>query len=500
MHTGPSTVKTQVRTRPHSGTGPVAWALAGFVLAALLVIACGGSPAPSTPTPTPSTPTPTPTPTPRPNMIFVVADDLDAVSIASMPRLQGLLVQQGVSFRNALSTNPICAPSRASLLTALQAHNHGVWYNSGGPKILHDSGLEQSTVAMRLQQAGDKTALIGKYLNGYNGEDPPAGWEEWQAVYSSVGSDAYYNYIIREKTRAVDYGSAPADYLTDVLAQRAVTFVRQASQENRPFFLWLAPSAPHRPAIPAPRHASDFATARAPRTPSFNEADVSDKPAYVRAMPLLTPADIDEADALCRDRLRTMLAVDEALASLVEAVTQAGQMSNTWFVFTSDNGFMMGQHRFARGKDAPYEPSLLVPLVVRGPSTPANVARDQMVTLVDLGATFLALGGAWPGDGAVDGRSLLSLLGTAPPSLGEWRADVLLEHRMQSQGAEAVPDYAGLRTPTRLYVEYATSEVEYYELDQDPDELNSRKLDAAARAPWQQRLAAVRACRGAQCP
>jgi arylsulfatase A-like enzyme len=465
-------------------------------LAILLVVACGGDPIPPTPTPS----TPAPTPTPKPNVIFVLADDLDAASIASMPHLQGLLVQQGVSFRNALASNPICAPSRTSLLTGLQAHNHGVWRNATGAATLRASGREQSTVAVRLQQAGYRTALIGKYVNGYNGEDPAPGWDQWQAVYSSVGSDAYYNYTIRENTRAVNYGAAPSDYLTDVLSQRAVAFVRQATQENHPFFLWLAPSAPHRPATPAPRHANDFATARAPRTPSFNEQDVSDKPAYVRAMPLLTAADIDDTDALYRDRLRAMLAVDEALAAVVDAVAQAGQTGNTWFVFASDNGFMMGQHRFARGKDAPYEPSLLVPLIIRGPSTPANVARDHMVTLVDLGATLAAFGDALPADNSIDGRSLLPLLGTAPPSDSAWRTDVLLEHQMQSSGEEAVPHYAGLRTPNRVYVEYATTEVEYYELDQDPDELRSRKLDAASRAPWQERLAAVRACRGSQCP
>lgn len=470
--------------------------LVAVALGALATTRCAGDGG-VTATPTPTV---TPTPSPRPNIVFVLLDDLDATSITSMPRLQGLLVQQGVSFRNAFASNPLCAPSRASLLTGLQAHNHGVWRNATAATTLRSAGLEQTTLATRLKQAGYRTALVGKYINQYNGEDPPPGWDHWAAVYSKSGSDAYYDYVIRENTRAVNYGSAPSDYLTDVLAQRAVEFVRQATQGQQPFLLWLAPNAPHNPATPAPRHAADFQTALAPRTPSFNEEDVSDKPAYVRALPLLTPADIDDLDAFHRSRLRTMLAVDEAVAALVDAISQAGQMGNTWFVFASDNGFMAGQHRYARGKDAPYEPSIRVPLVIRGPSAPANVARDHMVTLLDLSATLLAFGGALPPDGSVEGRSLLSLVGTAPPSLSEWRTEILLEHQMQNPGPTAVPDYAGLRTDTRLYVEHATGEIEYYELDQDPDQLRNRPLDSASRASWSQRLAAVRSCRGSQCP
>jgi N-acetylglucosamine-6-sulfatase len=473
------------------------WRLAP-VAAAILASRCAG-PDPAVTTPTP---TPTPAPAPKPNIVLVIADDLDAASIAHMPRLQELLVRSGVSFRNAFACYPLCGPSRASMLTALHAHNHGLWRNANAAATFHASGRESSTTATRLQQAGYRTALIGKYINQYAGDYVPQGWDQWASVFSSVGSDAYYEYSIRENGGVVNYGSAPSDYLTDVLSRRGVAFVRQATQEQRPFMLWFAPSAPHRPAVPAPRHATEFATERAPRTPSFNEEDVSDKPAYVRNMPLLTDDDIEEVDELYRDRLRTMLAVDDAVAALVDAVAQAGQLDNTWFIFTSDNGFMLGQHRYGRGKDTPYEPSLLVPLVVRGPGVPANTTRDHMVTLVDLGATLFALAGPLPTDNPVDGRSLLPLFGTAPPTIADWRSEILIEHQNQAEGPTGVPDYAGLRTTAQVYVEYAdaAAEVEYYNLAKDPDQLLNKQLDAATAASWASRLANVRNCRGAACP
>ena len=478
------------------GHWPSLWRLAPVAAAALLAGRCG-----SEPVPVPATPTPTPTPRPKPNIVLLLTDDDDATSITLMPHLQELLVRQGVTFHNAFSSFPLCAPSRASMLTALHAHNHGIWSNTDAAATFRASGQESSTVAVKLQQAGYRTALIGKYVNQYEGDYVPPGWDQWASVFSDVGSNAYYDYSIRENTQVVNYGSAPSDYLTDVLAQRSLDFVRQSMQQQRPFLLWFAPSAPHVPAVPAPRHANDFATAQAPRTPSFNEEDVSDKPEYVRNMPLLTAADIDDTDALYRDRLRAMEAVDEALASLVEAVTQAGQLDNTWFIFASDNGFMMGQHRFGRGKDAPYEASLMVPLVIRGPSVPANVTRDHMVTLVDLGATLFALAGPLPTDNSIDGRSLLPLVSATPPAATDWRSEILLEHQMQSPGPTAVPDYTGLRTATEVYVEYTpTGEVEYYNLAKDPDELKNRLLDAATATTWANRLSAVRNCRGSACP
>jgi len=488
-------------SRPALGSADSPWAsLWRFVpvaAAAILASRCGSGPQPVSPTPTP---TPTPTPAPKPNIVLLLTDDDDATSITLMPHLQELLVRRGLSFRNTFACFPLCAPSRASMLTALHAHNHGIGYNATAAADFRASGRESSTVAVKLQQAGYRTALIGKYVNQYEGDYVPPGWDLWASDFSDVGSNAYYDYSIRENNQVVSYGHAASDYLTDVLAQRSLDFVRQSMQQRQPFLLWLAPSAPHVPAVPATRHANEFPSATAPRTPSFNELDVSDKPEYVRNMPLLEPSDIDDTDALYRDRLRAMLAVDEALAALVDAVTQAGQLDNTWFIFTSDNGFMMGQHRFGRGKDAPYEASLLVPLVVRGPNVPANVTRDHMVTLVDLGATLFALAGQSPTDNSFDGRSLLPLLGASPPATTDWRSEVLIEHLMQSPGPTAVPDYAGLRTATEVYVEYKTGEVEHYNLAKDPDEMVNTPLDASAASSWAGRLAAVRNCRGPACP
>jgi N-acetylglucosamine-6-sulfatase len=485
--------RTRVELTGDSGWTAL-WRFAPVATAALLATRCAGS------DPSEPTLTPTPTPTAKPNIVLVIADDADPASITYMPRVQDLLVRQGATFSNVFACFPLCAPARASMLTGLYAHNHGVSRNTDAAATLRSSGYEASSVAVRLRQAGYQTAMIGKYINSYAGEDPAPGWDTWAAMYTSANTGAYYDYSIRENDRIVSYARAASDYSTDVLAQRGVEFIRQATQQQRPFLLWFAPTAPHNPAKPAPRHANEFPAAAAPRTASFNEQDVSDKPEYLRNLPLLTQADIDDIDAFYRNRLRSMLAVDDALASFVDAVSQAGQLNDTWFVFVSDNGFMLGQHRFERGKDAPYEPSLRVPLVVRGPGVPANVTRDHLVTLVDLGATLPALGGAGVSDGSLDGHSLVPLLGVAAPTAAAWRSELLIEHERQADGPAAIPEYAGLHTATQVYVSYETGEIEYYDLSSDPDQIENRSLDATTATVWASRLASVRDCRGSACP
>jgi N-acetylglucosamine-6-sulfatase len=478
-------------------------ALATLFAASLPVVGCGGSSTAPPPAATPTAVAATPTPAPaRPNIVVVVTDDLDSGSVARMPHVGSLLVQRGLTFTNAFATTPLCAPARASILTGLHPHNHGVKRNQQAAQTFRQEGYEASSLGPWLHAAGYRTALVGKYLNQYTGDVVPAGWDEWDAVFSTVGSDAYYDYFIRTRDGIDSFGEAESDYLTDVLAERAEGFIRDADQSDQPLFLLLATSAPHSPAIPAPRHATLFAGEHAPRDPSFNEGDVSDKPAHVRVLPLLTDERIDELDADYRNRLRCMLAVDDAVQGIIQVLADTGRLENTYFFFTSDNGFMFGHHRYFWGKDVPYEPSIRVPLIVRGPNVPRGARRDHMVTLVDVGATLPILAGATPGT-TLDGKDLTPLLGTAPPALDAWRDSILLEHNPGGTlTAQSVPDYEGLRTRSAVFVRYATAELELYDLTRDPDELNSLHRQVAKQVidDWLARLSDVRHCRGAACP
>src|SRR5262245_18399967 len=221
----------------------------------------------------------------RPNLVLIVADDLDRNlgTTDAMPNLHRTLVQQGLTVNDFFVTNALCAPSRATLLRGQYTHSHLVGCNgppSCGFAPFFQLGHEASTLATWLQGSGYRTGLVGKYLNGFpegaSRTHRPPGWSEF---VSPVDDEAYkgFGYRMNENGRIVTYRSRTQDYLTDVLARKAEDFLRRPG--DTPFFLYLTPYAPHHPATPAPRHDRLFAGAQVPRTPSFNEDDVSDKPA-----------------------------------------------------------------------------------------------------------------------------------------------------------------------------------------------------------------------------
>jgi arylsulfatase A-like enzyme len=459
-------------------------------------------------------------PPPRPNIILVLADDLDVdpVTLASLKQVQTRIVGRGVSFTNAFVPVSLCCPSRASLLRGQFPHNHGIFSNfppDGGFALFRDLGRESQTIATVLQAAGYRTVLLGKYLNGYPGRPDrtyvPPGWNEWY-VPASNGAYSGFHYPLNENGKLVSYGGEPADYATDVLAKKAEDFIRRAAAAGEPFFVELASFAPHRPATPAPRHAALFPGVQAPRTPSFDEADVRDKPTQYRRIPRLGPGDIESMDRLYRRRLQSMQAVDEAVARLVKTLREAGQIGNTYLFFTSDNGHHLGQHRFPAGKYTSYEEDIRVPLLVRGPGVPEGKALSDLVLSIDLAPTFAALAGThMPG---ADGRSLLPLWSAAPPAAG--RRVVLIEQRLFGRdlaNGELEPDeageqspwppvrYAGLRTASYKYVEYANGERELYDLAADPYELRNRasELAPAVRSRLSKLLAGLRHCAGQSC-
>ena len=412
----------------------------------------------------------------RPNIVVVLTDDQRWDTLSAMPTVQSELVDKGINFANGFVVNSLCCPSRASLLTGQYSHSTGVYVNKGGRG--YRAFREESTIATWLQAAGYRTGYVGKYLNGYRGPHVPPGWSRWVA-FTGAG---FFNYPLNVDGVPVWYGSEPDDYSTDVLAGEAVSFIEQSPDA---FFLVFAPFAPHAPATPAPRHESAFARLAPWRPASYNEADVSDKPDWVRALPLLAPERQAGIDSFRRSQLRSLLAVDDAVKAIVGALKRTGRLQDTLIVFTSDNGMAWGEHRRAHKED-PYEESIRVPFVVRydalgvAPRVERGLALniDVAPTLADLGGVPLPL---------ADGRSLLPLLTT--PAI-PWRSDFLIEHLRTASGR--MPTYCGVRTTNSLYVSYETGEEELYDLVADPNQLSNLAADPAARTtlpPLRRRLA-----------
>lgn len=404
-----------------------------------------------------------------PNVVVIVTDDQRWDSLGVMPIVQRELVGRGVTFTNAFVSNPLCCPSRASILTGDYSHTTGV-YRQIPPFGRFEAFHDDPTLATWLDGAGYDTALVGKYIDGYQhagltGYVPP-GWDRWVGFIHAGYQD--YQLSIDGAVRA--FGEAPGEYSTDVLAGEAVRFIRGA---QGPLFLYFAPEAPHAPATPAVQDRLAFTGSPVPMAPSFDEADVSDKPAYVRHLPRLSAARRAEVVAFARDQDRTLLAVDRAVGQIVEALRATGRLQDTLIVFTSDNGISYGEHRWTK-KEVPYEESIRVPMVVR--FDPAGVTKTDthIVANIDIAPTVAALAGvATP---PVDGRSILPLLGplgSDPP----WRQDLLLEHM---EGTNPVPTYCGVRAVHTVYVRYATGEEELYDLVADPFELSNLAGDPSA--------------------
>ena len=381
----------------------------------------------------------------KPNLVFILIDDLDARLLQNhledYPSLQHLAAN-GTTFENAFVTNPVCCPSRATILRGQYSHNHGTLTNApprGGFEKFKALGREKSTVATWLLSERYRTVLLGKYLNGKPpGYDPPG----WEKVFGHGGA-----------------------YHTDGLAAKAAEFIRRTKGKRRPFFIYLATRWPHWPADPAPRHADAFPGARAPRPPSFNEEEISDKPTWLREQASLTSKEIEELDEFYRKRLQSMTAIDDLIERVVESLRYSGKLSNTYIVFTSDNGLLMGEHRLGNAKDVAYEESIRVPLIVRGPGVPEGQTLKHLVLNNDFAPTFADLSGAKT-PSFVDGRSLVPLLSEDPPSSSDWRSAFLVENY---EGYE----YRAIRTKDRLWVEYTNGERELYDLREDPNELTS---------------------------
>jgi len=454
----------------------------------------------------------------RPNILFILTDDLDAElgTIKYMPHLQELMVSQGLTINDFFISEPLCCPSRSTFLRSQYTHNHHVYRNdppNGGFEQFYALKNESSTLATWLQAAGYRTALFGKYLNGYPFPEDrsyvPVGWNEWYSA--SKGSPfAGFHYTMNENGKQIDYdenGQGESQYMTDVLSRKAGDFIQRASADHVPFFAYLATYAPHDPVKPAHRHESLFPGLQAPRTASFNEADVSDKPAGIRFDPLLTDDEIAKLDAEYLARVQAMQAVDEMIAHLIDVLKQTNQLDNTYIIFTSDNGYHLGQHRLQSGKASPYEEDIHVPFIIRGPNIEANtILRGYITGNVDFAPTIAEMAGVVPPN-YIDGRSMLKLFGAERPPVNEWRSGYLLEFYGYNQPGEDLnepapkPEYLGLRTLDYLYVEYQDGFIELYNLKTDPYEMEN--ISATADKTLLQHLSkwlhALSTCVGKQC-
>ena len=415
----------------------------------------------------------------HPNIVVVLTDDQRWDTVSAMPNVTSRLVRHGVDFRNAFASNPLCCPSRVSILTGRYSHSTGVFSNRP-PHGGFVSFRDRVTIATRLRAAGYWTAYMGKYLNGYaNSTYVPPGWDRWLA-FANLG---YYDYRLNVDGRLEVGPTRSSVYSTDRLATEAVRFVRSS---RRPFFLLLAPYAPHAPAEPARRHARAFGALVPWRSPGYRERDVSDKPAWVRAHPRTLRF---VPQAFRHRQLQSLLAVDQMVGRVVRTLREQRLLRNTIVVFTSDNGYLWGEHRLsAKGK--PYEESIRVPLVIRYDALTHGRARsdDRLVANVDLAPTLAAAARTrLPG---AEGRSLLPLLAGRSP---RWRGALLLES-LAVRG-QAVPTCCAVRTRERKLVAYATGERELYDLARDPHELGSLHDEPA----WNGAERALRARLGRLC-
>lgn len=431
----------------------------------------------------------------RPNIVVVMTDDQGLETVEDgTPESVRTVAAEGTSFSEAIVTTPLCCPSRIGFMTGQYGHNNGVLRNDPGYETLKDP---PNVLPTWLRGAGYRTSFVGKFVNGYDrtrrGERlrPAPGWAEWAEMERPY---SYYGYAINDGGSLTGYGEKRKDYLTSVLTRRALQSVGRLRTDSRPLMLWLATWAPHSQspdsssgpcrgnAIPADREPSTEARAGYPG-PDALERDVSDKPFQIERIDPIGARGLRDARLQYRCAIGSLSEVDRGLRRLRERLRELGELDRTVFVYTSDNGYLFGQHRLLAGKSVPYEPAIRVPFVVDLPPAYGEQPEtlDAPVANIDLAPTLLDLAGAEPCSGEprscrrLDGRSLLPLLEGEDPT--GWMERSLL---IESGKGQPCP-FAAVRTEGRKYVKYPSRplracrepERELYDLESDPGELEN---------------------------
>lgn len=406
-----------------------------------------------------------------PSVLVLLTDDQRWDTMEALPTVRARLGDRGVTFSRAYVTNPSCCPSRTSLLTGRYSHDTGVWSN-GGAHGGFSAFDDRSTLATWLDDAGYRTGLFGKYLNGYDpasGYVPP-GWDTWLG-----GADEfYYDYSLLDAHDGLEqvatYGHEPSDYSTRVLTRHARAFI-STTPEDTPFLAFVSYHAPHPPGTPTTGDADAFQDLPEYRPPSFDEADVSDKPGYVSGLAPLRPGEETKLDAFRLDQYRSLLAVDRSVDRLISTLRELGRLRDTMVVFTSDNGYQWGEHRWI-GKGVPYEESIRVPLVVRFDRLVVDPdgRSERFVLGIDLAPTVAEIAGITIPP--VDGASFAPLL---QDPAAPFRDRFVVEHRADHQGrATFCAVRMGSWAYARYYVGGVVTETELYDLQEDPFQLLNR--------------------------
>jgi N-acetylglucosamine-6-sulfatase len=447
-------------------------------------------------------------PATHPNIVFVLTDDLSWDLISHMPSVLAMQ-KEGLTFSSYFVTDSLCCPSRSSIFTGKYPHDTHVFTNAppyGGYGEFEAHHNQSETFAVALSQAHYRTGMLGKYLNRYDPihDHPDPGWSDW-----AVPGGAYpeYDYDLNQNGQAVHYGDAPEDYLTDVLSGLADKYVESSPG---PFLLEIATFAPHEPYVPAPRYIGKL-HAKAPRTPAFGTANAN-PPKWLAAWPTLSTDDITTIDTDYNLRVEAVQAVDDLIDSLRQTLARTGADKDTYLVFSSDNGYHMGEHELMPGKQTAFDTDIRVPLIVVGPGVPAGVVDDHIAMNIDLCPTFAELAGT-PAPPTADGHSLVSLL--HGDKVDRWRSVALVEH----VGPDVAPmdptdpdneltngpnptTYNALRTASSVFVQYNDGETEYYDHASDPyEQTNSiATLGASQRQSFEAKIDSIKNCHSsAQC-
>ena len=450
-----------------------------------------------------------------PNIVVVVTDDQTVATMNRqvMPNVERMIARPGARFVNASNPTPLCCPSRGAFLSGQYGHNNGVLWNAPGYRALQH---KRNTLPVWMKRAGYVTAHVGKYLNAYRyaQKDPATvapGWMQW---HTFTDPNSYYSTPVANNGRFASTGTRPRDYTTSVINRTAVRMVKRFVPRRRPLFMVVDQFAPHRsggPSLvprcgapgpePALRDARAFAGASLPQPPSFNEADVNDKPSFIRDRDPYAPAQLQALQRTYGCTLASLQAVDRGVGQIWRALGRAGERRDTAFVFTSDNGLYFGEHRLSFEKIVPYREGLEVPLAIRLPrgTSPAperGIRVPQLVANLDLTATILDLAGAEPCRGRGDCRTLdgRSLVGLAAGRTRGWPADRAMPLELDTGGRPADSysscTYHGVRTVEQIYLRHTSVsdasgtcspalEIEHYDLLGDPGQLTNLFADPA---------------------
>jgi N-acetylglucosamine-6-sulfatase len=438
----------------------------------------------------------------KPNIIFFLADDMATYHLRHMPNTRRYVFARGARFTNFYANVSLCCPSRASILTGKYAHNTGIGGNEfpDGFHGFHVGDETNRTFAVALRRrAGYTTGLLGKYLNEYPFVESsprnavprtfvPPGWSDWAVPIS--GQFYGVDYLLNRNGRILRK-RGPRDYLGDLLARRALRKIED-NEDRGGLALVFASYGPHMPEPASPREKNDpvlaarIARQALPRTPDFDEADVSDKPRRIRRLDRLSATHEARIDRIFRRQLFSLASLDRYVGEVVSALRRTGQLDNTYLVFSSDNGYHMGHHRLPIGKNLPYLTDVRVPMGIRGPGiAPGTIVRDVTGT-IDVAPTFADMAGTqlpW----VHDGESVLPLAKGTQASA--WRRFFLIQRgavgdvpgrsaaepaRQEERRAAVLGGgWRGVVSQRWQYVRWGSGEEELYDGATDPHQLDN---------------------------